>query len=193
MKFKRNKPVGFKVGVYGGGTGNDPKHPASNACTFATRSEAQRAGVELLSRWMQPEGFRVIETTRETPNYVFEKGADRPRSMTQEELENVAFAIARHNTKPLVCTESGPVIKTRATEHDVVEPRTSTVDFTPPTRITASQYLQATKNYDGWCPVCQEFTRDCTEPDAEGYDCPTCEQHTVVGAEQALLMGLVDF
>lgn len=46
---------------------------------------------------------------------------------------------------------------------------------------------------DGFCKVCEEFTREGdTEPDAEGYKCPECGGMTVVGAELALLMGLIE-
>lgn len=54
-------------------------------------------------------------------------------------------------------------------------------------------YQEAVDSYMGWCPACKEFTRDTTEPDAEGYDCPKCGQNEVVGAEQALIMGLIMF
>jgi len=55
--------------------------------------------------------------------------------------------------------------------------------------ITTRRYEAATENYEGFCTRCQKFTRDCTEPDAEGYDCPCCKQLTVMGAEQALMVG----
>mgnify|MGYP001618286786 CR=1 FL=1 len=61
------------------------------------------------------------------------------------------------------------------------------------TIITEDTYLDATDSYQGWCRACQEFTRDETEPDAEGYDCPACDRRTVCGAEQALLLGYVTF
>ncbi len=50
-----------------------------------------------------------------------------------------------------------------------------------------ADYIDAVNNYLGWCTNCKEFTRDSTEPDADGYDCPGCEQHTVLGAEQAMI------
>ena len=58
--------------------------------------------------------------------------------------------------------------------------------------ITEAELRQADNDSQGWCTSCEEFTRDCTEPDAEDYDCPKCEQNTVVGAQQALLMGAID-
>lgn len=56
--------------------------------------------------------------------------------------------------------------------------------------VDIAEYEEATESNLGWCTSCKEFTRDCTEPDAEKYDCPACEAYTVFGAEQGLLMGL---
>jgi Zn finger protein HypA/HybF involved in hydrogenase expression len=61
------------------------------------------------------------------------------------------------------------------------------------TSVSEEEYVQAVDDYRGWCTHCKEFTRDMTEGDAEGYDCPKCDQNTVVGAENALIMGLIDF
>ncbi len=62
-----------------------------------------------------------------------------------------------------------------------------------PKQVSESDYLDATDNYRGWCPECQEFTRDNTEPDAEEYDCPECGGNSVMGAKQALLLGYIIF
>lgn len=56
--------------------------------------------------------------------------------------------------------------------------------------VTEAAYLEAVDSYTGWCSTCEDFTRDTTEPDAEGYDCPVCRQHSVTGAENALIAGL---
>ncbi|MDP2676467.1 MAG: hypothetical protein Q8O83_02165 [bacterium] len=58
--------------------------------------------------------------------------------------------------------------------------------------VSFEDYQDAVDSYQGWCPVCQSFTRDTTEPDAEGYNCPVCGEHKVVGAEQALLLGMIE-
>ena len=58
--------------------------------------------------------------------------------------------------------------------------------------ISKAEYRHAAGAYQGWCPNCEDFTREGTEPDAEGYDCPECEENIVVGAENALVMGLFD-
>jgi Zn finger protein HypA/HybF involved in hydrogenase expression len=54
------------------------------------------------------------------------------------------------------------------------------------------EYEFATENYSGWCPECEDFTHDSAEPDAEGYKCPVCDNPSVVGAENALLLGMID-
>lgn len=69
---------------------------------------------------------------------------------------------------------------------------TNSIRQIPLTQITEDEYLDATENYMGFCTDCQTFTRDCTEPDAEGYACPDCERNTVVGAEDALVRGLFE-
>ena len=53
--------------------------------------------------------------------------------------------------------------------------------------ISEARYIEAVDGYEGWCTTCKDFTRETTEPDAEGYDCPECKGFTVMGAEQALL------
>jgi hypothetical protein len=60
------------------------------------------------------------------------------------------------------------------------------------TSFTEDDFKDMRDDYMGFCPDCCDFTRDCTEPDAEHYDCPDCEKNNVVGAEQALIMGLID-
>lgn len=50
----------------------------------------------------------------------------------------------------------------------------------------------AMQKYEGFCQDCREFTRPQTEPDAEGYDCPQCDGHNVIGAEQGNILGVFD-
>lgn len=53
-------------------------------------------------------------------------------------------------------------------------------------------FMYHRENYDGYCTSCKSFTVDSgVEPDAEGCECPECGGTTVIGAEQALLMGLL--
>lgn len=58
--------------------------------------------------------------------------------------------------------------------------------------LSEEDFVEMCDSYMGYCKTCKEFTRDSTEPDAENYDCPVCENLTVVGAEDALVMGLID-
>ena len=62
-----------------------------------------------------------------------------------------------------------------------------------PVLVSPSDYHDAVESYTGYCPDCQRFTRETTEPDAEDYDCPVCDGRRVVGAEQALLIGMIEF
>jgi len=48
------------------------------------------------------------------------------------------------------------------------------------------QAVQAHNDSMGWCSECKEWTRPMTEPDANDYECPDCEQHTVIGADWRL-------
>lgn len=50
-----------------------------------------------------------------------------------------------------------------------------------------SDYRVARADHLGWCAACEDWARDCTEPDAEHYDCPECGQNDVIGADLYLL------
>jgi hypothetical protein len=54
-------------------------------------------------------------------------------------------------------------------------------------KFDESEYMQAREAYEGYCTECESWTRECTEPDAEGYDCPECEKNTVIGADIYLM------
>ena len=60
------------------------------------------------------------------------------------------------------------------------------------TVVTEDEYAEATEMSLGWCRLCHKFTREATEPDAEDYKCPDCEEMAVIGAENALVEGLID-
>lgn len=49
------------------------------------------------------------------------------------------------------------------------------------------EWLDMRESYQGYCKHCKEWTRDCTEPDAEDYDCPVCGNNSVIGAEMYLM------
>jgi ribosomal protein L37AE/L43A len=56
--------------------------------------------------------------------------------------------------------------------------------------IDIEEIEDAINNNIGYCTNCKEFTRDCTEGDAENYNCPECKRNTVLGAETAIIMGV---
>ena len=57
--------------------------------------------------------------------------------------------------------------------------------------ITEEQYNEALNQDQGICIECKDFTKDGVEPDAENYECPVCEQDSVFGVPQALIMNLI--
>lgn len=71
-----------------------------------------------------------------------------------------------------------------------INPRGGIVE---PVTVDEADYVEATESYTGWCTHCKDFTRSNVEPDAMEYDCPCCNQKTVMGAEQALLSGNITF
>ena len=47
----------------------------------------------------------------------------------------------------------------------------------------------------GWCPACEDWTRDCTEPDVDEHDnyhCPVC-RGAVIGADTVLYTDSIDW
>lgn len=61
-----------------------------------------------------------------------------------------------------------------------------------PKPIPASRYEHANDNYEGYCTVCREFTCEQVEPDAINRRCPSCDNASVMGAEEAVLMGEIE-
>lgn len=62
-----------------------------------------------------------------------------------------------------------------------------------PITMTEADYEDAVDSSLGLCTNCREWTHDCAEPDARGYECPVCDLPNVFGAEEALIMGLIEF
>lgn len=62
-----------------------------------------------------------------------------------------------------------------------------------PITMTEVDYEDAVDSNLGLCTNCREWTHDSAEPDAVEYKCPKCEGLTVFGAEEALVMGLIEF
>lgn len=61
------------------------------------------------------------------------------------------------------------------------------------TKITEDCYTEADEENLGFCISCKRFTTSCCEPDARKYECEECGKNTVYGAEEALIMGVIDF
>jgi len=70
---RENKPTmtGYKAGMLF--TGKTGEEPIFNAQVFATRQEADTAGNELLSRWMLPIGFKIVQVNQNI-NYRIDNG-----------------------------------------------------------------------------------------------------------------------
>lgn len=62
-----------------------------------------------------------------------------------------------------------------------------------PVKISTDLYIMMREEDMGLCTTCRDFTTAGCEPDAEKYQCEECGKHTVYGAEQALIMGLIAF
>ena len=60
-----------------------------------------------------------------------------------------------------------------------------------PHPVTMSAYEESCDLYMGWCSECKDFTTEMCEPDAEDYECHNCGKNTAMGAEDALLRGLI--
>ncbi len=58
--------------------------------------------------------------------------------------------------------------------------------------ISLALYLKYREECWGVCTVCRDWTADCVEPDARKYECPDCGERSVYGAEEAMMLGLVE-
>ncbi len=60
-------------------------------------------------------------------------------------------------------------------------------------QISEEQYLLSCANYDGFCTSCKDIENfGGVEPDAEGYKCESCGKMTVMGIENALMVGAIE-
>ena len=59
--------------------------------------------------------------------------------------------------------------------------------------ITELEYLEAYASDGGWCRACGDPAGPGIEPDARNYRCDGCGSRQVFGAEECLLMGVVEF
>lgn len=58
-------------------------------------------------------------------------------------------------------------------------------------RMTMSVWREARETYVGWCRTCGA-ERACTEPDARGYECESCGEPQVFGADEWVSAGWVE-
>jgi thiol-disulfide isomerase/thioredoxin len=58
-------------------------------------------------------------------------------------------------------------------------------------KVSEADYAEAVEFYTGWCKSCKAFTTGSVEPDAEDYECEACGEPEVIGAEDALMFGLI--
>ena len=63
--------IGYKAGMLF--TGKAGEEPSFNAQVFATRQEVEVAANELMSRWILPIGFEVVQVNQEV-NYRIDNG-----------------------------------------------------------------------------------------------------------------------
>jgi hypothetical protein len=60
-------------------------------------------------------------------------------------------------------------------------------------RLSEAEYIALSEECGGVCLACGEIAYGGCEPDARGYPCDECGRNAVVGAEEALLMGRIEF
>ena len=66
-----------------------------------------------------------------------------------------------------------------------------TTRSTTPIIFALEEIEEAMESYTGFCTLCGA-EKDTCEPDARRYTCDDCGQPSVYGAEELLLMGLVE-
>ena len=59
--------------------------------------------------------------------------------------------------------------------------------------LPQSEYEHHAADNDGLCLACGEIQSGGCEPDAEGYPCEACGAKSVMGFEQALVAGHIEF
>lgn len=61
-----------------------------------------------------------------------------------------------------------------------------------PLVLDHTELVVATDALEGYCPVCNDFTVDCIEPDADGCFCPCCKTTNVMSIDIAVAIGLIE-
>jgi len=58
--------------------------------------------------------------------------------------------------------------------------------------LTGEEYRELCNNYAGYCKHCDDITtEDGVEPDVEDYECPVCNNYSLMGIEEAFLQGFI--
>jgi hypothetical protein len=59
-------------------------------------------------------------------------------------------------------------------------------------RMVPEEFQSLDDDNCGLCIRCGEITVGCVEPDARAYECEACETKGVYGAQELLIMGLIN-
>lgn len=59
-------------------------------------------------------------------------------------------------------------------------------------KMTSDQFEEHQADLSGYCSECDAITTSDVESDAQDYECPECGNNTVMGVDQALLMGNIE-
>lgn len=55
-------------------------------------------------------------------------------------------------------------------------------------KMTTERFQECQDDNSGYCTSCDAITSSDVEPDAEGYHCEECQNETVMGVENALIL-----
>jgi hypothetical protein len=59
-------------------------------------------------------------------------------------------------------------------------------------KFALEQLQEAAEEMMGFCTACGEQSEENVEPDARNYKCTACGEFAVFGAEELVIMGLVE-
>jgi len=59
--------------------------------------------------------------------------------------------------------------------------------------LTFDEYAAANHEMNGFCLACGAESMGPCEPDARNYPCEECGKNKVFGAEECMMMGVIDF
>lgn len=59
--------------------------------------------------------------------------------------------------------------------------------------MNIAEYEEHRDSDDGYCTHCKDWTVfGGVEPDAHNYNCPECDNDTVIGAEEVIMEGIIN-